>query len=759
MIKAPFKLFLMAVLTACGSEDSPKGSRSSDSAPRGSDFVSSQVCSECHAEQFGRWKGSHHDLAMQHATEETVLGDFSDVVLEHDGRTTRFFRRDGSFWVNTEGPDGKPADYLISYTFGADPLQQYLIEFPGGRYQCLDVAWDVNLDRWFDVFPGDLVEPGDEYHWTGRFQTWNLQCADCHSTFFEKNYNQGTDSYTSTYQEINVGCESCHGAGAQHVELARQWDSGRPEGEPLGLLVDLDKSNAPEVLNACAACHSRRTAITDSHMPGARFEDDYRLAMLDIDLYHSDGQIREEVYVLGSYLQSKMHQAGVSCVDCHDPHGLGLWLPGDSTCTQCHSPEAPLDRFPTLKQKVYADPSHHFHPPESEGARCVNCHMPETTYMVIDPRRDHSLRVPRPDLTEALGTPNACNECHEDQSAEWASARIEEWYGQERPAHYGSALGSVLSGDPVGIRSLLALPFDEAQPVIVRASAVDRLPPGEQVTLQVAVGLLNQDELDSTLRASALASLLEAPVQLLVAIVPRFLRDPARIVRIEAANVLAGEAEAQLDDEQRKSFEAAFIEFEEAQLANSDSPFAHLNLGVVFERRGQVPRAIAAYRKALELDSGFLPAIFNLANLLNAAGRVDQAALLLRDAIERFPREGELQYSLGLLLAGAGQVAESVEALRMATLAMPDRARIHYNLGLAYSQSDQKIEAEGALMRALRLEPTEPDFMYALATFYLEIDELERALEHANQLAAAVPGAPGPEQLRAEIVKRLEEER
>lgn len=745
---------LLLLFASCGADEVADNGSSSPKTRL--DYVSSQTCALCHGEQHERWRDSHHDLAMQEASEETVLGDFDDATFEEAGRVARFFRRGEEFWVNTEGPEGTPDDFRVAYTFGVDPLQQYLVEFPGGRYQSLDIGWDVAGQRWFDVLPATQVDADDEYHWTGRFQSWNLQCADCHSTFFEKNYDAKSDTYSSTWKEIDVGCEACHGAGSEHVRLARTWsEEGRPENAPSGFLSDLRKDDPEGIINSCAACHSRRTAITAAHEPGTRFEDDYRLATLSPDLYYADGQIRDEVYVLGSFLQSKMHQRGVSCIDCHDPHGLELWLPADGSCLQCHSPEAPLDRFPTLQQKLYADPSHHFHPQESEAARCVSCHMPETNYMVIDPRRDHSLRIPRPDLTLSVGSPNACNGCHQDQSAEWAAETIAEWYGHEATPHYGEALGSTLTQDSEAIKSLMALPFDQEAPGIVRASAIDRFPEGSQVSAQAAVMLLREEESDTLLKVEALGGLLDSQPQLLVALVPPLLKDPSRLVRIEAAHVLAGPAEAQLDEAQRKDFEAAFQEFVDAQLVNGDAPFAHLNLAVVHERRGRMAEARAAYRRALELDSGFLPAIFNLATLLSSEGKHDAAETLLRGAIEEFPTEGELHYSLGLLLAGSGDLEGSAKALEAAVRYMPDRPRIQYNLGLAYSQTGRKQQAEGALLRAHRSDPKDADFLYALATFYLEQDDLERALEYSQQLCDAVPQAQGPLQLRHRIQERI----
>jgi tetratricopeptide (TPR) repeat protein/Zn finger protein HypA/HybF involved in hydrogenase expression len=745
-----------ALLIACG--EAPPGTQEGSSSTPTATFVSSTTCATCHAQEHTRWQGSHHDLAMQEATEATVLGDFSDVTFESAGRKTRFFREGGAFYVNAEGPDGQSRDYQVHYTFGVDPLQQYLLAFPGGRLQCLDVAWDTEGRRWFDLNGGERLPADDPYHWSGRFQTWNLQCADCHSTAFRKNHDPVSDTYESTWEELDVGCEACHGAGSRHVELAMSWATdGRPVGAPSGFAVAPVKADPAAVLNSCAPCHSRRTQITEVHFPGTAFADDYRLALLTPDLYHADGQILEEVYVHGSFLQSKMHQSGVSCIDCHDPHSLDLWLPGDAVCTQCHSEQAPIDRFPTLKSKLYADPTHHHHDPGTEGASCVACHMPERTYMVIDPRRDHSLRVPRPDLTISLGTPNACNGCHEDQDAAWATERIEEWTGSPPLPHYGEALGANDSSDRSTIDHLLALPFDRESPGIIRASALERFPDGAQVTSQAAMAILTAEESDPWLKVAALSALVGAPPQLLAAIVPAHLDDPARVVRVEAAQVLAGPAEESLGEEDTRRFSAAFAEFQAAQAAAGDSPFSHLNLGVIAERRGKPSEAAAHYRRALELDRDFLPAVFNLSTLLESTGERTEAERLLRAAIESYPEEGELRYNLGLLLAGAERLEEAAQALTAASRRLPDRPRVHYNLGLARSRIDDRPRAEEALLRAHDLDQAEPDYLYALATFYLQGGEFELAHEWTSRLVEAVPGAPGPLELRAEIERRMRE--
>ena len=196
-------------------------------------YVGAQACAGCHAAETDAWKGSHHALAMQPATEATVLGDFSGAKFEHFGVTTTFYRAGERFMVRTDGPDGKPHEYPIAYTFGVQPLQQYLIEFPKGRYQVLGIAWDSRSadqggHRWYHLYPDQKLTASDPLHWTGRDQTWNYMCADCHSTNVHKNFDLAGNTYTTTWTDVDVACEACHGPGSRHVAWSRSQQAASP---------------------------------------------------------------------------------------------------------------------------------------------------------------------------------------------------------------------------------------------------------------------------------------------------------------------------------------------------------------------------------------------------------------------------------------------------------------------------------------------------------------------------------------------------
>jgi tetratricopeptide (TPR) repeat protein len=758
----PVALLLVAVATlvSCGARDEGAEQAEPETSvrevpPDDVRFVGSAGCVECHREQYLQWSGSHHDLAMGHADGSTVLADFSDVTFSHFGVTSHFFRKDGRFFVRTEGLDGTPDDFEIKYTFGVEPLQQYLIEFPGSRLQSLTIAWDTGEGRWFHLYPDEKITHDDPLHWTGRYQSWNLMCAECHSTNLRKGYDPKTDSYQTTWSEIDVGCEACHGPGSAHVE----WARGLPEGQPPptaaeGLVVDFRPVGSQTELEVCAPCHSRRHQVSDDPRHGRPFLDDFMPELLRAGLYHADGQILEEVYVYGSFLQSRMYRWGVRCSDCHEPHSLTLVAPGDALCVQCHREQ--LDpRFPTLLLKSYNTPAHHFHPPWSSGARCVDCHMLAKNYMVVDPRHDHSFRVPRPDLSLKLGTPNTCNACHADRSAEWAADVVAEWYGPSRrqDPHFGEAIAAGRAGAAEAEAALVVLAADIEQPAIVRATALELLQGyGREGVTAMITATRDQDPL---VRAAAVGGLDHAPTQLRAKpLVPR-LEDPVRAVRTEAARVLASVSRELLNPEQRDALEGALAEYREAQGAQADMPAGRLNLAVLHESLEEPTLAEREYRTALRLDADFLLARFNLANLYNRLGRNADAEAVLREGIERAPDEGELHYSLGLLLVEEQRLDEAEETLARATELLPDRARPRYNRALLLQQLGRTTQAEQALLEAQQLDARDPDILYALVVFYAQQQDWSRALPYARALTEISPGAPGPQQLLRQIQKQI----
>ena len=725
-------------------------------------YVGRTVCAECHDEQTRLWQRSHHYLAMQEVSEDTVLGDFSNVTLTHFSVTSRFYKKGGGYYVETEGPDGDMTEHRIAYAFGFFPLQQYLIEFSNGRYQTLPLCWDSRSaeeggQRWFHVYPDERIAPHDELYWTGPMQNWNLQCAECHSTNLAKNYDVQTGTYDTTFDEINVSCEACHGPGSNHAAWARTEPNQKEHtaDDDFRLAVRLKEPqlaawiNDPETgqpkrttplqsqvqLDVCARCHSRRGALTADYTPGTSLLQTHQPALLEPPLYHADGQIEDEVYVWGSFLQSRMFANDVRCVDCHEPHSLELVKPLQQLCIGCH-----------LGEK-YTVPDHHFHEMGTPGSACVDCHMPQRTYMEVDARRDHSFRVPRPDLSVALGIPNTCNGCHDDRSARWAADACVEWYGPpaDDPPSAAPAIHAAAFNRAGADAMLIEVIQNEAQSAILRATALAMLrnQPSEGALETIRQQVLAHDPL---LRLAAARALAPYPHDLRWTVGAVLLDDDVRAVRIEAARVLAAGFGAYARGDRDLAFKRALKELWTSLAINADRPSTIVDQGNLHRELGNVEEAQLAYRTALNMQPNNVIASVNLADLYRDLGREDQVLGVLREALRHSPNEAALYYSRGLAQARGGDIDNAVESLVRAYEIAPTSAQYAYAYAIALNSTSRGDEAISVLKQASQENPGHRDVLYALATVARDRGRFNLAIAAAEQL---IQLAPHDEQYRA----------
>lgn len=742
-------LFVLCAIVFCFSNcDHPPVEGEAESLPNiPGKAVVSKDCAVCHQQEYQDWLGSHHDKALQTANDSSVLGNFNNATFQKDGITTRFFKKDGGYWIHTEGPDGELQDFRIDYVIGIAPLQQYLVAFPGGRYQAFSVVWDTEKDRWFSLYPDEKITHDDPLHWSGVYQNWNMMCAECHSTNLTKNFDFENDTYHTRWDEINVGCQACHGNGSAHIAWAEKYDSTDKSPPRSELALRNDFKAQPQIqLETCAPCHSRRLAITANDAHELPYLDHFQPELLRSGMYYPDGQILEEVYVYGSFRQSKMFQAGVRCSDCHNPHSLALVAEGNELCNRCHQSEA-VRPFENLKIGNYDSPEHHFHKNGSEGAMCVNCHMPSRNYMVVDPRRDHSFIIPRPEATIAYGTPNPCNSCHTEKSPEWALQKMEDWYGprQEIPLKI-QALAEGQLGKPGSIEKLTELVQDKTMAGIVRATALSVLAelsgPTSKSLLQKSVS-----EKDPLLRISALEGLSAVSPEERVVIAAPLLQDKSRSVRITAARMLTTVPVRMRIAVDPSAYQSALAEYKAMLYENADQPANLLNMGISFEYLQQADSAEIAYRAAIAADSYFLPAYFNLASFLSRQQRNDEAEIALKDGLKYAPEEGELHYSLGLLLAEEQRLSEAINHLAKAAEALTNRPRVLYNYALALQHLERRPAAEANLIKANRMDPRDPTIVHALAIFYVQDENWEKAEPFARQLVQLTGNDPGAQQL------------
>jgi len=698
----------------------------------GAAFVDNQTCGVCHVQYVEDWRGSHHEQSMQEANQQSVLGDFNNVSFTDAGLTSRFFQKKGKFFINTQGADGQYADFEVKYTFGVTPLQQYLLALPNGRLQSYTVAWDSKEKRWFDLYPDEKMEPDDPLHWTGRLFTANSSCIECHTTNMVLNYDVKSATYDTTWDGINVNCQSCHGPGDRHLKWATE--GGGKEDTNKGLVVDYNGLDSKGEVETCARCHARRYAVSENDGYGHSFYDDFMPALLHEGLYHVDGQVIDEVYVYGSFIQSKMYHKGVSCTNCHDPHTLKLRQQGNPLCVTCHQSNPPAQKFSTLKKKNYNTSEHHFHDANSVGAQCINCHMPKKTFMKVDPRHDHSFPIPRPDLSVNWGTPNACSGCHADQSNEWAAKKMDTWYGKQwrnRP-NITRLMSDARARVPRAEIPLSQLIKDLNQPAIVRATALDLLSSyGAKGGGSIISALTDESPL---VRAAAVRNLEKLSDSKKLDVLLPLLSDPIRGVRIEVARVMARMPKKRFNQQQWKIFEGVLEEYKIAQMALADHPEGHLNLGNLYTNMGKPKLAEKSYLTAIKIGPRFLPAHNSLANFYYHSKRKKEAEKTFRQALQLMPKQGVLYYSLGLLLTEQQRLDEAIILFAKAAELMPDNHRIYYNYGLLLQKFGKIPQAEKVLLQAYELSTTDQNTLMALISLYREQGALDKALPYIKKL-------------------------
>jgi predicted CXXCH cytochrome family protein len=673
--------FAAAFVAGCAAPDADPG------------YAGRESCAECHPRETELWAGSDHDRAMERATPETVLGDFGRATAEHFAESAVFLWHEGRPAVRTRSADGTSSEQDIAYTFGVDPLQQYLVERPGGRLQVLPWCWDSRAaaaggQRWFHIYPGEAVPEGDPLHWAGPNQNWNHMCAECHSTNLVKGYREKDDRFETTWSEIDVSCEACHGPAAAHVT----WARAAAGEDPLAA-----RPIAEREVDTCARCHSRRSTISEEPAGGPLL-DTHRPALLDEGLYHADGQMLDEVYEWGSFLQSEMFLQDVKCSDCHDPHSARLRVPGNALCGQCHS------------MADYDSPVHHFHEQGSEGAQCVSCHMPATTYMVVDPRRDHSLRIPRPDVSAKLGTPDACTACHADRTAAWAAEAVAGWYGTSRrkEPHWGEAIHAGRTAAAGADEALLGVVADRAVPPIARATAVSLLPRYAPPELAPALGAAAADD-DPLVRFAAARAASSVEPGARADLLLRLLADSVRAVRLEAGRSLAAVPAESFAAADRARLDTVLQEWRAAERRDADRAESHLNLASLAADLGALDEAERELEKAIRLDPAFAPARVNLADLWRARGREDEAERVLREAVLAVPQDAAVRYALALLLVRTGRVEEAVTEARNAADRAPDVPRYRVVLVLALERAGEAVPAGEALREAAARFPGDPE--------------------------------------------------
>lgn len=665
-------------------------------------YTSNQQCIGCHTQSQHYWQQSDHAKAMAIADKSSVLGDFNNTNAEHYGQKALFFIKGNRYHV-TISYDANVDTYPIKYTFGHFPLQQYLVETEKGKLQVLPFAWDSRDkleggQRWYHNYSHEEIRPEDRLHWRQPLQNWNGMCADCHSDGLVRNYNPDENTFDSQFDNINVGCLSCHGNMSTHANEAKKTDSradstslSHPIGQWLRSIGDKTahwqgEKRDNSFMDGCFACHSLRSPLTDGFKANTPFLDQFTPQLPAAPNYHADGQIKEEVYVYGSFLQSKMFAAGVNCLDCHDKHTMKLKIKGNGLCLQCHGAE------------IYNVKSHHQHEDNSTGAQCANCHMPENRYMGVDDRRDHSFKIPRPDLSLTFDTPNACTKCHDDKSNQWANDKLNSWHGKPEAILASKHLLMLLnSGQAISLQQHLSILSDEKLDVISRASAVQLL---SYITQTLTVDMLEPYLLHKEplfrINAATVATMLP-PSDKVKHLAP-LLKDKYKAVRVSAARSLLSSEISQTD---QSVFDLAFKELMFSMKVNSWRGEGMANQGVIAIEMNQASEAEKAFKIAIKIEPYFEAAYINLADIYRAQQKPFQSNSVLSKGIKNNPKSANLHYSYGLYFVRQQKITKAITFFVKAMTLMPTNSQYAYTYILALDgagQSQQALDKLKALM-------------------------------------------------------------
>lgn len=684
-------------------------------------YAGSASCKDCHEKAYKGWESSNHGMAEREVRPETEEKSFTTKKSLTHGKDQSevFIGADGLLKVLTRGLGDQKREYPVVRIIGNNPLRQFLVPAPGNRLQTCDVSYDPHKDELFDVYGEEERNPGDWGAWTGQGMNWNAMCAACHNTRLRKNYDPQTDSYHTRMAEMTVGCEACHGPMKDHVEWQEKKPLIDPPKDPT-----IKKFSRDRMLETCAACHARRGEISGDLVPGESFYDHFSLTVTDdTDIYHPDGQVRDENYEYASFISSRMHHVGIRCVDCHDPHTGKRLQPGNALCMRCHGggtqPPAPFIN-PTL---------HGHHKEDSKGNDCTGCHMPITNYMQRHPRHDHGFTSPNPQLTIDFGIPNACNRCHQDKDAKWSQEYASKWYGHrlERPAHKRAVLiAKARRGDPKARTGLIEMLKSEEIPAW-RATAchlLARWVMDPEVTRTLLDQLQQESPLVREAAVRALTHQSRANNTMVLDTLRPLLDDPARSVRVAAAWAHC----ATLDLNSRAGRELVHM-----LDLNSDQPTGRMQLSQFAFLRGDPASAIKQLRKAIAWDPNSPPFHHDLAILLSTTGDTPGAIKALRDAIRLAPRESEYHYKLSLALSESGDLAGTIESLETTVRLEPGFGRAWYNLGLARSASNQPQQAIAALLKAESADPSDAAIPYARATIHARLGQRDQAIDAAQR--------------------------
>lgn len=676
-------------------------------------------CKQCHKKQFENWYISDHFKAMAKADNKSVLGNFNNQTISFHNIRNRLFIKNKQYFINTLNENKKYQDYKISYTFGHYPLQQYLIETKKGHLQALNIAWDSREkseggQRWFHL-QKEINGTKDIFFWTRHFQNANSRCIQCHTTNYSKNYNRETKTYNSSWSDINISCEACHIDVKKHLSLAKknkfsnfQKDSLSHTVKKATWIFKKDKNSAiianpnfnilqnqKNIINICGTCHSRRENIS-KFKTNEDFYDNFKLKMLEKNLYEIDGQILDEVFVLGSFLQSKMYKKGVSCTNCHEPHSQKLYFEGNNLCLQCH------------KKNIFDVKTHHNHKKNSIGSKCINCHMPQKKYMGVDFRADHSFSIPRPDLSILYNTSNACTNCHKNKSNLWAKKSLKNFLKKQNKNLSNkkdtyTKINKMLQNNNFSALNYFLTEEINSLAKIQIATLYEQL---KKFPINNTYNILSKDLKNKNIliKLSAISALEYAPPKIKISLLFPLKDDKNLSVRNKITQVLSSSFDF-MNKEQKQIFKKLTKELIKTLEYNSDSPIYLTNLANLYINLKNFNQAKKLLKEALEIEANYLPANLNLADIYRIQGLEKKVFNTLKKTLTFAKDYSIVYYSIALHYLRINKVSQAIKYLKISISKKDANALNFYVYALALLKNNQIEKAKEILTKSLEKWP------------------------------------------------------
>jgi tetratricopeptide (TPR) repeat protein len=677
-------------------------------------FAGSRSCMECHERFYTLWSTSFHGLAMQPYSRDLAATRLSpqqgEIAVGKYRYRADLSGREG--WVHETGPQGRKR-YKIEHVLGGKNVYYFLTPMEKGRLQTLPLAYDVQKKQWYDMagsgtrhFPGR--RPDEPVDWRDWPYTFNTACHGCHVSQLSTHYDPKTDIYDTIWLEPGINCETCHGPSEEHNRLFKELPPGAPPPtDPR--IISVRKFTPGQHNDSCSSCHAKASALTTRYPPGERFFDHFDLVTLESSDYYPDGRDLGENYTLTTWLTSPCVKDGrLNCIACHTSSGRYRFKAAENANDAC---------LPCHRERV-ADPTAHTrHKTDSPGNRCIACHMPMTEFARMR-RSDHSMRPPAPAATIRFKSPNACNGCHKDKTPQWADRWVRRWHTRD---YQGPALQRAGLIEAARRRDWKRLPemldaiTDKDRDEVFANSLVRLLRPcGDERIAPVLRAAINDPS--PLVRSSAAESLGLTPSAADLQALAAATGDDYRLVRIRAAQALAGIPGLQLGEPHASTVKKATEEYLASMTARPDQWTSHYNLGNYYLGRQKYSAAVSSYATAIRFDPGEIPPWLNLSIAYARQGDTGMADQALGKALALDPNNAEANFNMGLLKAELNDLPQAETHLRRTLKADPQMAPAAYNLCVLIGERRPK-EALGFCRQAAALQPREPRYVWTTAYY------------------------------------------